>query len=58
MGKNYVELCKGSVRWFYHIKSTNGNILSTSQKYWSKSNAKRAAKGTANYMHYKYMESK
>jgi uncharacterized protein YegP (UPF0339 family) len=42
-----VELCKGKVRWFYRLKSSNGNILSTSQKYFSKSNAKRAAQAAS-----------
>lgn len=51
-----VELLKGKVRWFYHIKANNGNILSVSQKYWSKSNAKRAAKNVANKLHYKFEE--
>lgn len=45
--KSTVELVRGRVRWFYRVKSSNGNILTTSQKYWSKSNAKRAALSTA-----------
>ena len=38
-----VELRKGLVRWYYVIKSRNGRILSTSQKYYNKHNAFRAA---------------
>lgn len=38
------ELRKGLVRWYYVVKSPNGFVLSTSEKYFSKSNAKRAAK--------------
>jgi uncharacterized protein YegP (UPF0339 family) len=42
-----VELRKGKVRWYYRVKHSNGDILVSSQKYFSKSNAKRAAKQTA-----------
>lgn len=40
----YIEVKQGVVRWYYHVKSANGNILSTSQKYYSRSNALRAAR--------------
>lgn len=52
----YVELKKGKVRYFYHLKSSNGRILSVSQKYWSYGNAKRAARKVAQNMHYKFIE--
>lgn len=42
-----IVLKKGLIRWYYNIVSSNGNILSTSQKYFSKSNARRAAKRQA-----------
>lgn len=38
-----VELRKGLLRYYYVIKGKNGEITSTSQKYFSKSNAVRAA---------------
>lgn len=43
----YIELVKGKLRWFYHLKAKNGNTLVTSQKYYSHSNAKRAANAAA-----------
>lgn len=36
------QLRKGKFRWYYVLKGKNGRILSTSQKYFSKSNAVRA----------------
>lgn len=45
--KKTVEICKGRVRWFYHVRASNGQIMTTSQKYFSKSNAQRAAQATA-----------
>lgn len=42
-----VELDKGVVRWFYRVRARNGNIMTTSQKYFNKSNARRAAKAAA-----------
>lgn len=38
-----VELRRGKLRYYYVIKGGNGEILSTSQKYFSRSNAERAA---------------
>lgn len=43
----YIEVAKGVVRWFYRVRADNGQILLTSQKYYSKSNAKRAARKAA-----------
>lgn len=42
-----VELRRGRVRWYYHVKHDNGQIVTTSQKYYSKINAKHAALGAA-----------
>lgn len=42
-----IELEQERVRWFYHVVAKNGNILETSQKYFSRSNAKRAARAAA-----------
>lgn len=42
-----VELKKGRVRWYYSVRHSNGKILVTSQKYFSRSNARRAAMVTA-----------
>jgi len=52
-----VELRKGLVRFYYRITSVNGNILLTSQKYFSQSNARRAAKKMAHDLKVKYIES-
>lgn len=38
-----VQLRRGLVRCYYVIKAPNGEILSTSQKYYSEYNAERAA---------------
>lgn len=38
-----VQLRKGKLRYYYVIKAGNGEITSTSQKYFSKTNAERAA---------------
>lgn len=47
MTRNYAELRRGKVRWYFVTRSgANGKVLSTSQHYWSKWNAKRAAKAT------------
>lgn len=43
MRKPYIELVPGRVRWYYRIVAANGEILSVSQKYFSKGNARRAA---------------
>lgn len=51
-----VIIVKGKVRWFYHLVSKNGNILTTSQKYWSKGNAKRAAKTLAKNIKAKFVD--
>lgn len=52
-----IQLKKGTVRYFYRVVSSNGNVLSVSQKYFSKSNAKRAAKRIANSLKAKYTEA-
>lgn len=44
-----VELRKGLVRYYYVIKAPNGEVTSTSQKYYSKSNAERAAAAAIRY---------
>lgn len=44
-----VELRKGLVRYYYVIKAPNGEVTSTSQKYFSKSNANRAATAAVRY---------
>lgn len=49
-----VKVTKGKVRWFYRVKSSNGNILTVSQKYFQKSNAIRAAKAIAKQMQIRY----
>lgn len=51
-----VILVKGKVRWFYNTESRNGQIMTTSQKYWSKGNAKRAAKQMAYLMKAKFVD--
>lgn len=40
---NRIEVRKGKIRWYWRIVANNGQILSTSQKYFSKYNAERAA---------------
>jgi hypothetical protein len=52
----WVELDKGVVRWFYRIRAQNGNIITTSQKYFNKTNARRAAKATALRLGARYKE--
>ncbi len=39
----YVELLKGQNRWYWHLVAQNGSIVATSQNYYSRFNAKRAA---------------
>lgn len=51
-----IQLKKGTLRYFYRIVASNGNILVTSQKYWSKGTAKRAAKQLAKDMKIKFVE--
>lgn len=45
-----IEVFKGDKRWYYHVKARNGKVLLVSESYFSKGNAKRAAKrlGKAN----------
>jgi uncharacterized protein YegP (UPF0339 family) len=42
-----IKLLKGKVRWYYTIVGNNGETIAVSQKYFSKSNAKRAARKVA-----------
>lgn len=51
-----VELVKGRVKWFYRVRSRNGELMLTSQKYWSKGNAKRAAQAATLNLAAKYQE--
>jgi hypothetical protein len=44
-----IEVLKGKFRWYWRTKGGNGEIVSTSQKYWSKGNAVRAAGDHADY---------
>jgi len=50
-----VFLIRGKFRFYYTIESRNGRILTVSQKYWSKGNAKRAAKKMAHDLKAKYI---
>lgn len=43
----WVELVKGRVRWHVRLMDRNGKIILTSQTYYSKSNANRAARRLA-----------
>jgi hypothetical protein len=45
-----VELVKGTLRWYYRVVAKNGEKLTTSQKYFSKGNAKRAALKAAKFL--------
>lgn len=56
--KGRVTLLKGKFRYFYHIESSNGQITSSSQKYFSKSNARRAAKRIAAIYHVTFVDLK
>jgi uncharacterized protein YegP (UPF0339 family) len=49
-----VELRRGIARYYYVVKGGNGEITSTSQKYFSKGNAERAAIAVAKTMGYSY----
>ena len=51
-----VIIVKGKVRYYYNVESANGRIMSTSQKYWSLSNARRAAKKMAHDMKAKFID--
>lgn len=39
-----IEVVKGTARWYYRVVASNGQKVTTSQKYFSKGNAVRAAK--------------
>jgi uncharacterized protein YegP (UPF0339 family) len=39
-----VQLVKGRDGWFLRLVSANGQTLAVSESYWSKWNAKRAAR--------------
>jgi uncharacterized protein YegP (UPF0339 family) len=51
-----IELVKGTVRWYYRVVAANGERLTTSQKYFSKGNAKRAAKSVAKALNCELVE--
>jgi uncharacterized protein YegP (UPF0339 family) len=40
----HIEVTKGKRRWYWRVVAENGQIILTSEKYYSKWNAKRAAK--------------
>jgi uncharacterized protein YegP (UPF0339 family) len=49
---NYAELRRGKLRWFYVVRSAgNHQVLSTSEKYFSRSNCRRAAKRAGYIVH-------
>jgi uncharacterized protein YegP (UPF0339 family) len=49
---NYVEIRKGKLRFYYVVRSrANGQVLSTSEKYFSRSNCRRAAYKTGLTVH-------
>lgn len=54
--KATVELKKGKVRWFYRVVASNGQITLSSQKYYSKSNAKREAMKAAHNLNMNFKE--
>lgn len=45
--KHIVELRKGKLLYYYVIRSTNGQVVVTSEKYFSRSNAIRAVNRVA-----------
>lgn len=45
--KYHIKLVKGRLQWHYQIVASNGQIISSSQRYFSHSNAKRAARKVA-----------
>lgn len=47
----YAELRKGKLRWYYVVRSRNHKVMSVSQKYFSKWNARRAAQRTGLVVH-------
>lgn len=51
---NRVELRKGLLRWYYVVKGSYGEIMSVSQKYFSRYNAERAAVAIAKANDYGY----
>ena len=51
-----VVLVKGKVRWYFNWEASNGRIVATSQKYFSRSNAKRAALRAANGTNSRFIE--
>ena len=52
--QNYsVRVVRGKLgTYHYNVVSINGQVLSTSQRYFSKSNANRAAKRLANELNF------
>lgn len=53
-----IFVIKGKFRYYYNIESKNGRILSTSQKYWSLSNCRRAARKIAHDLKARYVDWK
>lgn len=52
----HVEVDKGHMRWFIRIVGSNGEKMLTSQKYFSKTNARRAGKKLAAVFNIAYKE--
>jgi uncharacterized protein YegP (UPF0339 family) len=52
----HIELKKGARKWFWKIVGRNGEIVLTSQGYYSKWNAKRSALKLANVNRYRLLE--
>lgn len=52
----YVKLKRNKIFWHYVLKSGNGQVLSTSENYFSKSNAIRAAQKLASIVGAKVKE--
>jgi uncharacterized protein YegP (UPF0339 family) len=52
----HIELKKGKVKYYWNLISRNGEIVLTSQKYFSKWNAKRSALKLANINRYRIVE--
>lgn len=51
-----VKLKQGKLRYYYLVVAKNGEIIGNSQRYFSKSNARRAAKQFAEKLGSKYKE--
>lgn len=51
-----VQLRKGLVKYYYVVLAKNGQVLVVSQKYFSHSNARRAARKSATQLNATYVE--